>query len=69
MCEIDEEIYDRYCYECGGKGFIISCCDDICHGLGYCIHGDGMQDCPSCKNEWDLSVFPPDYQFEDIGGE
>jgi hypothetical protein len=36
---------DGYCDECGGDGWILTCCDDICHGVGYCIHGDGMRMC------------------------
>lgn len=28
----------RDCPRCGGLGF--NCIDDICHGKGYCIHGD-----------------------------
>jgi hypothetical protein len=34
---------DGYCDACGGDGWILTCCDDICHGLGYCMHGDGME--------------------------
>jgi hypothetical protein len=36
---------DGYCDRCGGDGWILTCCDDMCHGLGYCIHGDGMEMC------------------------
>jgi hypothetical protein len=39
---------DGYCDECGGEGWILTCIDDICHGVGYCIHGDGMEMC-SCN--------------------
>ena len=39
------------CWRCGGAGFIVTCCDDICRGLGYCIHGDGETECPVCHGE------------------
>jgi hypothetical protein len=39
---------DGYCDECGGEGWILTCIDDMCHGAGYCIHGDGMEMC-SCN--------------------
>jgi hypothetical protein len=35
------------CPTCGGIGVV--CIDDICRGLGECIHGDGM--CPTCGGE------------------
>ena len=40
-----------YCWNCGGEGFILVCCDDLCHGAGYCMHGDGEVTCPTCKGE------------------
>jgi hypothetical protein len=36
------------CYECYGEGTIIICPDDMCHGTGECIHGDGEVPCPVC---------------------
>lgn len=36
---------DGYCEDCGGDGWVLTCCDDLCHGAGYCIHGDGMAIC------------------------
>lgn len=42
------------CSECGGAGFIVTCCDDICNGLGYCIHGDGEMTCPACHGEGEV---------------
>jgi hypothetical protein len=36
---------EGYCDECHGEGWILTCCDDMCHGLGYCMHGDGMEMC------------------------
>jgi hypothetical protein len=41
--------YDCTCHECNGAGFIIVCIDDLCHGAGYCIHGDGEVVCKTCK--------------------
>lgn len=37
------------CHVCDGSGDINDCCDDICQGQGYCMHGDGMRICPACK--------------------
>ena len=42
---------DAYCYRCGGSGEIVVCCDDLCNGLGQCIHGDGEIICPECGGE------------------
>lgn len=42
---------DNYCNRCDGEGIILVCWDDICHGLGYCIHGDGEVICPECEGE------------------
>lgn len=36
---------DGYCIDCDGEGWIVTCCDDLCCGAGYCIHGDGMDLC------------------------
>jgi hypothetical protein len=43
---------DGYCDKCGGEGWILTCCDDICHGVGYCIHGDGMEIC-ACNTSYE----------------
>jgi hypothetical protein len=40
-----------YCWKCDGQGFIIVCCDDLCHGQGFCMHGDGEVICPVCEGE------------------
>lgn len=42
---------DESCQECDGTGVIITCCDDLCVGGGYCIHGDGDEMCPACEGE------------------
>ena len=39
------------CERCGGEGIIITCCDDMCNGIGHCIHGDGEEVCPDCYGE------------------
>ncbi|MCC7510233.1 MAG: hypothetical protein IT464_12810 [Planctomycetes bacterium] len=41
------------CWECSGQGWVITCCDDMCHGLDYCIHGDGETTCPNCNGTGD----------------
>jgi len=38
------------CQTCNGTGEIVGCCDDLCHGLGECIHGD-MVVCPECHGD------------------
>ena len=37
------------CPRCNGEGEIMVCIDDICHGLGECIHGYGYATCPTCN--------------------
>ena len=48
----DFEDYDLYdsdgCQRCGGSGVIVVCIDDMCHGAGECMHGDGEIACPDC---------------------
>lgn len=39
------------CLRCDGTGEVLFCPDDMCHGLGYCIHGDGQTICPDCHGE------------------
>lgn len=45
------------CWYCGGRGYYVSCIDDLCHGSDECIHGDGYSNCPECnkdgKREWE----------------
>lgn len=38
------------CPDCGGSGFMLDCCDDICIGAGECIHGDGEVVCETRTN-------------------
>ena len=42
------------CMRCDGEGFIVNCCDDICHGQGRCMHGDNDV-CPDCHGEGEIS--------------
>ncbi|MFN2233884.1 MAG: hypothetical protein ACK2U1_06610 [Anaerolineales bacterium] len=42
------------CPEYLGSGFVLICIDDICNGLGYCIHGDGEMICPNCHGEGEI---------------
>jgi len=41
--------YDEpVCLRCGGSGELLICWDDLCHGAGECMHGDGEIECPTC---------------------
>jgi hypothetical protein len=44
-----DDDWDDSCESCDGTGERLICVDDICHGIGECIHGDGMITCPACK--------------------
>ncbi len=44
------------CYNCNGSGEVMACPDDMCRGLGECIHGDGMDMCPTCEGQGELIV-------------
>ena len=44
----DEEFEPEMCAECLGCGMVVTCFDDMCVALGYCIHGDGEEICPEC---------------------
>ncbi|MYD94119.1 MAG: hypothetical protein F4Y02_10590 [Chloroflexi bacterium] len=43
------------CLRCEESGQLLVCTDDICHGLGECMNGngscDGMRTCPDCQGE------------------
>jgi hypothetical protein len=48
----DEDYHEpSTCWKCGGEGFQIVCMDDLCHGQGYCMHGDGHISCSACGGE------------------
>ncbi len=38
------------CWNCGGEGTIVACCDDLCHGQDWCMHGDNEM-CRECHGE------------------
>lgn len=42
------------CPDCQGEGSIITCCDDMCHGAGRCIHGDGEVMCVYCNGTGEI---------------
>lgn len=51
----EPEDFDGYdepgsgCYECGGRGYVNRCIDDMCHGQDECIHGDPPIPCFVCN--------------------
>lgn len=40
---------DAHCSACGGRGFRVTCPDDLCHGQDECIHGDPPRPCWACN--------------------
>lgn len=40
ICGIETDDEQREYPHCGGSGAVMTCCDHLCHGQGYCIHGD-----------------------------
>lgn len=53
-CDVEMQEDDGLCDRCNGEGEIMVCIDDICHGQGECIHGDGYALCPNCKGSGDM---------------
>lgn len=49
ICGMETDDEPHECPHCGGGGVVMTCCDDLCHGQGYCIHGDGEEMCPACQ--------------------
>ena len=47
----DDDFYGSGCYQCGGRGWMVTCIDDLCHGQDFCIHGDPPTPCPSCNSK------------------
>lgn len=45
----DYESAERVCYECDGRGWKVTCPDDMCHGRDECIHGDPPTPCRNCN--------------------
>jgi hypothetical protein len=39
------------CCECGGRGWVVRCIDDLCHGQDECMHGDPPTRCWSCNRD------------------
>lgn len=56
--ELDYDEHDNSCYYCGGRGYMIVCCDDLCRSADECMHGDGEDNCPVCnrdgQREWEI---------------
>lgn len=46
QCYDYDEGFD--CPHCD-DGTLMVCCDDMCHGQGWCMHGDGEVMCPHCN--------------------
>lgn len=40
---------DEGCWWCGGRGYVVTCIDDLCRNAEECIHGDGEAPCPECR--------------------
>lgn len=49
-----EYVGERYCWACGGRGYVVRCPDDLCHGQDKCIHGDPPTPCWECNKKGDL---------------
>lgn len=50
------EDYETTCPDCDGDGVILVCCDDICNGIGHCMHGDGEMVCATCGGTGEVSA-------------
>lgn len=55
----------KTCTNCWGEGEIVDCCDDICQGLGYCIHDNGMVPCPECDG-WGAVFDDDEEEYEAV---
>lgn len=48
--DFDEYEDDEHnCCTCGGRGYMITCIDDLCHGQDECMHGDPPSPCRECN--------------------
>lgn len=50
----DSDFYgggEHYCWDCGGRGWKITCPDDLCHGNDVCIHSDPPTPCWTCNRK------------------
>lgn len=50
----DYEPEGRGCNECGGRGYVVRCIDDLCHGQDECIHGDAPTPCYACNPKGEM---------------
>jgi hypothetical protein len=55
-CRWSPESEWRDCAECGGRGTIMTCPDDVCRATGECRHGDPGRMCPACGGEGYVSI-------------
>lgn len=59
--ELDDDDFDDTgdidCLDCDGDGWIVTCCDDLCRGQGWCMHGDGDALC-HCNRNLEKSYAP-----------
>ena len=46
-----DELEGGVCCNCDGSGWMVVCVDDMCRGMGECIHGDGNRPCPICNED------------------
>ena len=70
MPNYDETDYDEWddtdpaqfpnpaCWACGGRGWVVRCPDDLCHGQDECIHGDRPSPCYQCNRD---GLFPDEH--------
>ena len=54
--DFDYDADDAYsdssgCCECGGRGWVVRCIDDLCYRQGECIHGDPPSPCWNCNRD------------------
>ncbi len=54
------------CPRCDGEEIILVCIDDLCHGAGECMHGDGEITCPECGGEGYVMAMVRNEEEEDI---
>ena len=47
------------CPDCDGDGFVVTCCDDMCRGVGECMHGDGESVCETCHGDGEIVAPTP----------
>lgn len=63
----DDDYYDGLeCLRCDGECYELVCVDDICRGLGYCIHDTGgYAACLRCGGSGTEPVTPTDRKEEE----